>query len=149
MILTIDPGKHFHGCALWEDTELAGAWYCESDAFLDELVRHIDVLWINQVVVERMQIYPQTGVAKANDLLEVENSAGRAIGCIKALTAAEVTRVYASKWKGQVPKQIMTDRIIAKLPADEAGRIELPTAKSKHHNVWDAVGIGLWELRRL
>ena len=56
----------------------------------------------------------------------------------------DVIWVEPRAWKGTVPKDIMYRRIVAKLSADEYNTI----VKPKDHNVVDAVGIGLWQIRK-
>lgn len=47
-------------------------------------------------------------------------------------------------WKGTVPKDIMYKRILAKIPESQYANIE----RIHDHNVIDAVGIGLWKIRK-
>lgn len=143
MLLSVDPGVHHHGCALWEGGELIAAWMSEKDTpdILGEISSYIPVDLLNHVVIECMQVYASTGVAKANDLLAVNWAAGELVGDLGHGLA--VTKYKPRAWKGQVPKGIMVKRIIQKLSIEERSRVELPTAASKQHNVWDGVGIGL------
>jgi hypothetical protein len=45
----------------------------------------------------------------------------------------------------------MVERIKARVGErpEERERVQLPRAKDKHHNVWDAVGVGLHAVGRL
>jgi hypothetical protein len=52
--------------------------------------------------------------------------------------------VLPNKWKGNLPKKICKDRCKAVLTPEELARV-----KTEDHNVWDAIGIGLWYLGRL
>jgi len=60
----------------------------------------------------------------------------------------EVKLMGVNEWKGSVPKPIMEKRILAALT--DAERTLLPKlAKTRRHNMIDAVGIGLHCERRL
>jgi hypothetical protein len=91
-------------------------------------------------------LYPGgRGKGDGNDLLKVARIAG-------LLTAPfsedRVRLVYPRTWKGNVPKEVMLDRILEKLSETEKARLpKLP--KGKFHNVIDAIGIGLHHLGRL
>jgi len=60
---------------------------------------------------------------------------------------AEVFFVLPYEWKKQVPKSISSRRSEDALSEDERERVALPSAKGLAHNVWDAVGIGLYWVR--
>lgn len=145
MLLSIDPGVHHHGCALWEDGELTAAWMTGRDNPLaKEVARYIPIEILTGIAIEFMQIYGSTGVKKGNDLLAVNFSAGRAVGEIQIQGFIEELTLYKPRdWKGQVPKDVMVRRIIKTLTPAERSRVELPSAESKQHNVWDGTGIGL------
>ena len=145
MLLSIDPGVHHHGCALWEDGELTAAWMTEKDTpdIIGEISSYIPVQLLDLVVVEFMQIYGSTGVAKGNDLLSVNYEAGILVGQLYQELGVASQIYKPREWKGQVPKGVMVKRIIRTLTVEERQRVELPTAASKQHNVWDGVGIGL------
>jgi hypothetical protein len=67
-----------------------------------------------------------------------------------------VELVRASRWKGQVPKEIMSQRIYEALTRREVERLPLKarsktstSARSHDDNILDAVGLGLWKLGRM
>lgn len=143
MLLSVDPGKHKHGCALWENGELVRAWWTGSNtSIVDEIKEICPVQCITKVAIEIMQIYAGTGVKKGNDLLAVNFSGGRLVGELRG-HLDEVVTYLPRQWKGQVPKDVMNRRIIKTLSIEERTRVSLPTAKSAQHNVWDGAGIGL------
>lgn len=68
--------------------------------------------------------------------------------------------VFPAKWKGQVPKPVMFERIKRRLTDHEIGcckdldilkgpEAKCPGASSKAGNAMDAIGVGLWKLGRL
>ncbi len=97
-----------------------------------------------QLVIEMPRIYPGSGQQKGdlNDLLNLAAVVGYFEGRMW-----DVERVFPAAWKGQVPKKVMTARILKSLSPGELVRIERVGAKD--HNTLDAVGIGLWKLGRL
>lgn len=153
MILTIDPGVHGCGCALWYSTgvleraayvrpataprDIAAtvretAWAVENWVMGDELTR---------VVIEYPQTYRgRAARGDANDLVQVALVAG----ALSVLTANPALLVLPAEWKGQAPKHATEARARKKL-GDLAARVLLPGRDKKlASNVWDAVGIGLW-----
>jgi len=148
LIVSIDPGISA-GIAFWLSTGRllrAGLLLgCLSDA---EWPGH-PCTWaaVQGIVIERPQVY-RHGRGDPNDLITLALSAGELVGRINAEhPAAIVTEYLPATWKGQVPKDIMIERIKKKLTEDELTMVDLPSAASLAHNVWDAVGIGLYHLR--
>jgi hypothetical protein len=146
-VICIDPGVKACGVAWFDGPELLVAGYVPKED-LDSWVRHNVVKHgrrATRVVIEFPRIYPGSGQQKGdlNDLLNLAAVVGYVEG--QGLGIAE--RVYPSQWKGQVPKKIMTARILSKLAPGELARIE--HAGAKDHNTIDAIGIGLWKLGRL
>lgn len=149
MILSIDPGVHHHGLALWDKGELLSAWL-QVDDDLGRIPSPIATS-VSTVVVEIPQIYPisrsKGGLKGQNDLVNLAYHAGLFVG---KLGVPFVQKYKPHEWKGSVPKDIMGDRILGLLSHDEHQRIIWPRArKTKGHNVVDGIGIGLKYLRRL
>jgi len=148
MILCLDPGAKNAGCALFENGELTTAWlargenWCETADDVMSLMP-VNAVLVQTVVIERMQIYKDTPVPHANDCITLSLMAGRGTGYF---SGCNVVEYRPNTWKGGVKKHIMTKRIQSKLSQDEINRIDMP-AKSLAHNVWDAVGIGLYHTR--
>lgn len=97
------------------------------------------------VVVELPRVY-SAGQQKGdqNDLIALAFSAGRVSAQYR-----DATTVYPRDWKGTLDAEVMIERIKERLSDEERSRVQLPSAKSLHHNVWDSIGIGLWKLGRL
>ena len=151
MILCIDPGSKKAGVALFEDSgTLMTAWLAEGDDWrdtADDVMRQLPVsaVKVRHVVIEKMQIYEGTPTAQANACILLSLMAGRVTG----MFGASKTHEYLPKtWKGQVPKAIHHKRIEQKLTMFEFARIEFPKTKLGHHDIWDAIGIGLYHLRK-
>jgi len=96
-----------------------------------------------RIVIELPRIYPlarQKG--DQNDLVDLAYLAGAldSVGVAGAL-------VHPRTWKGQVPKEIMGQRILAALRPEERALMEKVSAG--RHNAIDAAGLGLWAIGRL
>lgn len=145
MLLAIDPGtvtgwalftsaKRLLACGLNDPS--ACRWHVPS-AF-------------SKVVIERPKIYPGGRTKNPNDVLSVAINAGEWAGRYKH-QGCEIEYVEPSGWKGQTPKEIQHRRDWARLSLEEqdvvsaAGK-SMPA--SKRHNMLDAVGIGLWAVRK-
>ena len=110
---------------------------------------------VERLVVEVPQVYDQQrwgGDPKdLVDLAWIGGAFAREVAVKHMRTRAcggSVLRPRPAQWKGQVNKDVMIERIKGRLSETEMNRVELPN-KSVQHNVWDAVGIGLWELKRI
>lgn len=132
-MITVDPGVKCSYYAIWSSfgllvevgqTESPGAY------------SHIDL------VIEKPQIYQgRKQKGDPNDLIDL----AMVVGAWRH-EHPYTELVKPRQWKGQVPKAVMTKRILSKLT--DAELAVLGDLKS-NHNVVDAVGIGLWKLGRL
>lgn len=101
------------------------------------------------VVIEEMRFYQK---GNAPELIDLTATAALLAGLLRPCV---VHYVPARDWKGQVPTELMAERVRAKLRADELAICHLacerdaPRAKSLHHNLYHGVGIGLHHLERL
>ena len=155
-LLSIDPGKAFLAFGVFEDERLqdAGAITGSKLPMLAANVRarfnrrefrknDFDVL-----AIEFPLIYPHEKLkGDPNDLLYVALAAGFVIQ--EMHLTPEIALVLPRTWKGQTPKEIQNARDLEKLDARERRIIEeLDVPRGKLHNVMDAVGIGLWKIRK-
>lgn len=145
MILAIDPGVHFCGLAISDP---------KTKTIVDAVYLPLDQVWrymceqymFTKVVIECPRIYPQARQkGDQNDLINL----ARVVGQLERWAECPVQIVYPRDWKGTVDPDVMIDRIKKRLTNIEGLQVRLPKAKSKHHNVWDAVGINLWATGRL
>lgn len=86
----------------------------------------------------------QTGASRSmgwmkGDLQKLTYLVGT-LGHMTYMTGCVFEAVPVSRWKGQLPKDIVTDRIIEKLGNKTCERLGIKT------HAWDATGIGLWRL---
>lgn len=133
MVLSVDPGVHSMAVAGWKDGRLVcavngGVWFKPD---------------ISHIYGEIPVVYPGAKGLKTdpNDLIALAYEAGRFYGCFDC----PVTLIKPAEWKGQVPKDITKKRILSLL--DEA-EINAIVKGGEMHNVFDAIGIGLFGLGR-
>ena len=160
-IVSIDPGIHGCGLAVFAQSTLLGAEYvsgigCQMHPLLeivDGIERSLNSIMnqigtIDTIVIETPQVY-QTAHQKGDqrDLVDLAIVVG-GILAVSRSTANAALLVRPAEWKGQLPKDVSAKRVISILGEDERSAIELPTASRLYHNVLDAIGIGLWRLGR-
>jgi hypothetical protein len=103
----------------------------------------------DEVVIELPE-YRRESRVSPNDLIALAVKVGRAMCFYESASGAIVTLVKPSKWKGGVPKTVHHPRILAALADHELDVIsKVKCAASALHNVVDAVGLGLWALKRM
>jgi hypothetical protein len=155
ILVGIDPGKKATGWALFRSGVLEGAGIVRGENVEVSAIgvlaagvalRSAGCLRPDVVIIEKMVVYPgmrQKG--DQNDLITLSIIGGAAAAALRGL---ETIFVEPREWKGQVPKAIMSKRILAELSADERTKIEKMPASLKH-NALDAVGLGMWNLGRI
>lgn len=153
VLVSLDPGKHAVGYAIFVDRELKACGLAENAS---DVIYHWHIYperacfgrsWPERVVMEIPKIYDRRRwKGNPNDLLPVAANGALIAGTLRP-THFEV--VIPEDWKGQTPKEIQNTRDQRVLsPAELAVLKAVPVAASKLHNVIDAVGIGLWALKR-
>ncbi len=140
-LVAIDPGADL-GWAFFTDGELFACGLAKGPT--PEIFDCADV-----VVCEEPQIYRHSRV-RPDSLIKLTRIVGRCEELARAEGATFET-VKPAKWKGSVPKAICHRRIFVRLTAPELSQVDFDlrgVPKSKQHNVWDAIGIGMWRLGR-
>lgn len=149
--ISLDPGIRGCGVAFFESGELRRACYLRNP------VRHGDDLdavaamsraifgrfpYAKSVAAERMQIYAERSEKDPNDLIPLAGISG----AVASLVGAGVWyKPFA--WKGNIPKgEEFTRRVLSRLSITERSTVE--DAGHLSHNVYDAIGIGLFHLGR-
>lgn len=171
MILSIDPGLHACGCALWDtvsanDLIWAGLVKNRYDAHPENPTRHSSIWngmvaaieeklhekfgfgvhgWPDRLAIELPQVYVRSrSKGDPNDLIALAGLVGALVRWFPGMSFTYLPH----DWKGTVPKDIMNSRIMKHLSDDEKSKIE-KSPKSLMHNTIDAIGIGLKHLHRL
>lgn len=144
-ILAIDPGNDT-GWAFFLNGQLFGCGLAKPDA-LPILAGMPSTSW-GKLVIERPEVYPdeRNNYQKVNNLITLAVKVGYASSFYEQ-RGATVTHVLPKVWKKQVPKDVHEGRIKNSLTLYEKGLAEVRlsyVAESKRHNVWDAIGLGIW-----
>jgi hypothetical protein len=148
VIISLDPGVKLTGWAQWDPFgKLLHAGLIDTDH--ESFTRFVQYqadhgIFVEEIVCEFPQVYARSkSKGDPNDLLKL----AAVIGAFST-TRVPFTTVLPHQWKGECPKAVTKNRALETLTAEELERIELPSARSLHHNVYDAVGIGLWYLKK-
>lgn len=159
--VAVDPGLRGCGVAIFTRGTLMRAAYVKNsmesgrgyaahaamaDA-VDKWMTTREPLNTSDIIIEFPQIYGASTSKKGddNDLLDLAGVGGAIASMFNTM---RILSPHPRDWKGQVPKETMTERIRRALSDTERANIEKCPA-SLMHNVLDAAGIGLWQLGRL
>lgn len=150
-ILAIDPGNGT-GVAIFKALKLIQAGmvtFTDYMGYSKQLFTLIKKVRPSIIVVEKPQIYqPRFWKGDPNDVLSVAIKVGIVIA-VASHESCRVEEVLPHKWKGTRPKTVDNAHTLSLLSEEETrvlNRVIL--SKSKLHNVIDAIGIGLWYLKR-
>lgn len=140
-VLSIDPGKQLSYGALSCDGDII-----QAEPFPLSFARPCTI------VGELPQVY-QGGKSRSDpdDLIRLAYALGITVGVYEKY-AEKIVLLKPNEWKGQVPKDIMKQRIDALLSPTEKAVIDEARWKvppKKMHNIYDAVGINLHYTGRL
>ncbi|MCL2724841.1 MAG: hypothetical protein FWD69_10440 [Polyangiaceae bacterium] len=147
VLLTIDPGAN-SGWAVFDEGRLADCGMVCSPR--TEPLPLPTMLRFERVVIEHPMIYPHGRTRNPNDVLKVAIIAGEWAG-FYCHSGAEVSYVMPRAWKGTVDPDVCNARAHAALDAGERAIYDEAVkgiAEGKRHNVLDAIGIGLFMLKR-
>lgn len=155
-LLCIDPGVRGCGVAEFVGGELKRAGYALGKptgrdysvySYLADSVVHwwgMQTVAVDRVIIEYPVVYPKSDQQKnPNDVLDVA-AAGSAVA--SRFRHSDVESVFPRDWKGQVPKDVMLDRIKRALHLEGWSERIQKTNKSDTEDILDACGIGLWRL---
>lgn len=133
-LVSCDPAKSFCTLAWWRGRKLV------------EVTReNVINRQAREGVFELPRYYPGSVRSIPNDLIDVAASAIRVGGFARSWEL-----VPPDKWKGQTPKAINHIRILEALTLIEQGILRDAASRLlPEHDVYDAVGIGLWRLNRM
>lgn len=161
MLIAIDPGLTGTGWAAWRHVQKpyvptrvgvielpskANVLPFEQRAYLISLtvkseIRRIDRIEASDdVYIELpMQMQSRSGLAaQKGAVYKLAFTAGMIGG---HLSPASIITVQPTRWKGQLPKSVVSERIVRYLTKEVVDRLGIKT------HAFDAVGIGLWAIR--
>lgn len=145
--VSIDPGKHVCGWALWADRDLvdAGIWAPRAG---DLILPPPLGIQAQIVYLEAMEIRGTKSKTPPVDLLAVEGAGHLFAGLLRPRRLVTWT---ATTWKGGVPKETHHARIRHAFEPAETAILERAIKAAPRTNakeILDAVGIGLYGLGR-
>jgi len=156
-LIAIDPGVKMCGFAKFIGGRLvdAGVLRATKTKELNDkaqymaylITQYMSIIGGYTLAIERMRVYnklQQKG--DPNDLLDVAYVSGVIAGRVARYTHKILTPT-AREWKGTIEKPIHHERIKRDCP--QAEPLAQKTAKTYRHNVYDAIGLGLWAIERI
>lgn len=144
-LVAIDPGVKNLAWARFDNGVLTRCGLSRTDHATNHARALIGLSQPDILVLEQM--VPRD-LPNASDLIAVSHTGAYVAGALRPTVLLYPT---AQEWKGSVPKRIHHPRIAAKLTDAEravVASVAVRVPASLLHNVWDAVGLGLWGLRR-
>lgn len=152
--VAIDPGEDM-GIAVFLDAELVGAGLAPRVDGEDPAARagHAARVAVQregrevQTLVYERPVVRRGGIVRRADVVTLALAAG---GAVAALNPIDVVAREPHAWKGGVDGDAFVEIVRTRWTRpEEHARVHLPRARSLHHNVWDAVGLGVHHLRGL
>lgn len=143
-LLAIDPGA-CSGWAFFVDGKLDRAGVTNpDDSKLQRFWSSYRV--VGCLVIEIPNAFEKRNASpqKVQDLFRTVERAGR---LIERSGALQIERVIPGTWKGNIDKDLTIKRVRAALTPEELAVIPALGA-TRAHNVYDAIGLGLWRLGR-
>lgn len=172
MIISIDPGLNHNAYALWDEKKKLNyaalvanplarnkkltrpeVWSAAASALVKDvslLALFSADLYVSLGIVIELPKVRQRGSGKGdpNDLIDVAGVASAIVVNFKITMGAHVLwSPYPEEWKGQLPKEISSQRVDEKLSVEEKTKIKMPVA-GLMHNVTDSIHLGLVHLKR-
>lgn len=151
LLIAIDPGLKACGVACFDESNMLHDAYlvrtiCESkdlEKAVANMLIALEGIGEGRLVIELPQVYRGFSKAKGdpNDLIKLAVLVGAIVG---SKEWSSVRLVHPSVWKGQVDKKVTQARCREILSIEELAKV----LDSKKHDVWDAIGLGLWSLDR-
>lgn len=151
MLLSVDIGLHGLGVGYFDDGILVAAAYLPSTrdkggrgplAWRQACAGLANAPAPAVLVMETMQVYAR-GQDKADDLLQLQGIAGVLVGMYPEATPIGY---LPAAWKGQVPSDILANRVEAYLDGKGWGDRVLPCPPRRRGDVMHGVGVGLVHL---
>lgn len=154
-LLAIDPGYRYFGYSIFGGKKILKAglskalesdawdrWTGQPPSFTEIAELILNTEWeVRHAIIEFPKVHRDT--PNAESIVRLAAACGAYTSLLQA--AGFFTEwVEPRSWKGTVPKDIMYKRILAKIPESQYVNID----RIHDHNVIDAVGIGLWKIKK-
>jgi hypothetical protein len=147
-LLAIDPGKAT-GWAYFDKETLVSCGVLKFNPH-PEYFSFMEYRRFSKIIIEKPKIYPvRQWKGDPNDLISVALIAGWVAGFLDEVSS-NIEYVTPQAWKGNRPKEVDHRHTMSLLSTEEKEVIKRTKGvlKSQKHNMIDAIGIGLWYLRR-
>ena len=149
-LISIDPGANLGLAVFREETLFAAGFFKVKNLreLTKWLVESAGEIQPTKAVIEKPQIYdPRKWKGDPNDILNLAVIVGV---CVAGLAPYCETRfVTPHMWKGSRPKALDNDYTYSLLSLEEKTVFDgNKCPKSQRNNVLDAIGLGLWTLKR-
>ena len=147
-LVPIDPGKT-SGWAWFHQRVLVQCGYGKfEDVVRLPMLKNLGGIG-GSMLVELPKWRPQDRNIDIDDIIKLSIMAGE-FKNLGESQGAKVELVWPRTWKGTVPADVMTERILGLLQTSEREVVpNRPRAKTPDHNCVDAIGLGLWKLGRM
>lgn len=142
ILLAVDPGVDASGWAVFIKGQLVSCGFDDNAVVVGRFVSGVSAT----LVIERPQADGRLKGVDPQDVLDLSLAVGVFLGAARALGLG-VAAYQPREWKGQLPKEVTTERAKRLLAPYELTRIPKLT-KKKIHNTWDAIALGLFALKR-
>lgn len=154
ILLAIDPGEDA-GWSLWSTQKLALTGVPYSVLYACGCDRPTIGLWHPDVVVTEIPEMYVGSSTSTKSIVTLAMNAGRRIGALSLSPLIPVFGALPKTWKKNLSKTVHHEQLRYQLQdtkyGDSLQRVlvtEQEYSKGKRHNLWDAVGLGLWACKR-
>ena len=162
-ILAIDPGVNATGWTIMRDCRLQACGLLRAKGLnvvesMKKMCYDLPIVWEEHMsgtrppelmVIETPQIYQQRlSKGDPNDLMPLGIIGGALWATMNPLG---VSFPLPREWKGQVPKDVLIQRVVKELTKQEQTIMQTDVERIPshlRHNVYDAVCLGKWALQR-
>lgn len=155
VLLCVDPGLRGCGVALFDKGELFNATWVQNPLLSGRgpvvWARMAEAVWrwaphparIQKLYVEMPRVYPGMPKTDPNDLLDLAGVLG---AVVSKVNPDLVGWTFPSEWKGQLPKEVMNERVKKHMTDGEKRKVV--SVGALDHNTYDAIGLGMYFLGR-
>jgi len=159
-LLSIDPSVRATGCALWKDGQLVDVAIIRTQATQPTLapatwryITHQMHLWVGvrapSLMASERPVHHKGSGRKSDP--ETLLALAMLVGALATSYPCHTQLKTKAQWAGTAPKEIVCQRVLARLTPAEAQTLHDTYNGPPHllHNVLDAVGVGLHALGRM
>ena len=147
-LLAIDPGVQCTGWAVFELDHLIACGLSRAKTLEEQVVLPLPIPDADQLVIVLEEPQVRRDTPRPDDLIKLAMVVGAKMAQAARFKDVEFIRCKPRSWKGSVPKDIHNHRTLALLSPKESAIVSQVFPEGLRHNAIDAVGLGLWALKR-